>query len=125
METRHCPVCGEIIKGRSDKKFCGAKCKSSSQYEKRQTQEVYFFKVDKQLKVNRKILKRFNRSGYTTIRQAELKREGFNPRFHTHYWKNSKGEIYFFVYEYGFLAKTINGVPKFVLITWQPFMDKG
>jgi len=31
--------------------------------------------------------------------------QGFNPKFFTHYWKNNKGDVYLFCYEYGFNPK--------------------
>ena len=125
MESRRmCPVCGATIKGRSDKKFCSAKCRSINQYEKRQKSEVFYFKVDRQLKINRKLLKKYNRSGYTTIRKTVLIEEGFDPKFFTHYWKNQKGDIYLFVYEYGFLKKADRGKDKYVLVLWQDYMER-
>lgn len=119
-----CPVCESQIKGRSDKIFCSTKCKSISQYQSRQENEKFYLSVDSQLKTNRKLLKRYNRSGFTTIRQSELLKHGFDPNFFTHYWKNKKGDVYLFVYEYGFLSKNENGKDKYVLVTWQDYMAK-
>ncbi|MGB5360161.1 MAG: hypothetical protein WBM94_05585 [Eudoraea sp.] len=119
-----CPICGMLLKGRSDKKFCSTKCKSINQYENRQQTEAFFLKVDRQLKINRKILKRYNKSGFTTLRKSEMTAEGFNPKFFTHYWKNRKGEVYLFVYEYGFLSTRNNGKEKYVLVTWQDYMAR-
>jgi hypothetical protein len=53
-----------------------------------------------------------------------LTQEGFDPIFFTHYWKNTKGDVYFFVYEYGFLKRLEHGVEKYVLIKWQVYMEK-
>ncbi len=125
MMTKKCPVCESPIKGRSDKKFCSNKCKSIQQYERRQTTEAFFLKVERQLKTNRKILKRYNRSGFTTIRPTELTAQGFDARFSTHQWQNKKGDTYHFVYEYGFLPTQQNGKYKYVLVTWQPYMGQG
>ncbi|APQ18768.1 hypothetical protein BTR34_16230 [Maribacter hydrothermalis] len=119
-----CPVCSTAITGRSDKLFCSLKCKSIHQYESRQKNERFFLKVDRQLKINRKLLKRYNKSGLSTIRRAELIGQGFDPKFFTHYWKNQKGEVYLFVYEYGFLRINTNGKDKYVLIKWQSYMDR-
>tara|TARA_R110000744_G_C19099931_1_gene533457 strand:+ start:211 stop:477 length:267 start_codon:yes stop_codon:yes gene_type:complete len=80
--------------------------------------------VDNQLKLNRKILKEYNKGGKVTIRSSVLLEVGFDPNFFTHYWKNQKKEIYLFVYEYGFLNKTENGKEKYVLVTWQDYMAK-
>ena len=123
-DAKMCPICSSIVKGRSDKMYCSTKCKSIDQYEKRQDEEKFFLKVDRQLKINRKILKRYNKSGFTTIRNMQLLNEGFNPNFFTHYWKNQKGEVYLFVYEFGFLIKNDNGKEKYVLVTWQDYMNK-
>jgi len=124
INSKICPVCGILIKGRSDKIFCSRKCKSIEQYENREKTEFFYLKVDRQLRINRKLLKKYNKSGYTTIRKQELTEEGFDPKFFTHYWKNKKGEIYLFVYEYGFLSISNNGKEKYVLVTWQDYMEK-
>ncbi|MBC8769358.1 hypothetical protein H4O18_15280 [Arenibacter sp. BSSL-BM3] len=121
-KVRTCPVCGTTVKGRSDKKFCSIKCRSINQYENRQETEAFYLKVDRQLKINRKLLKKYNRSGYTTIRKTVLIENGFNPKFFTHYWKNQKGDVYLFVYEYGFLFKADKGRDKYVLVIWQEYM---
>ncbi|KAA2217211.1 MULTISPECIES: hypothetical protein [Maribacter] len=123
-DSKKCPVCGVLVKGRSDKKFCSKKCKSIDQYEHRQKTETFYLKVDRQLKINRRILKKYNKSGYTIIRQGELIGEGFDPKYFTHYWKNKKGDVYFFVYEFGFLRKSENGKDKYVLVTWQDYMGR-
>ncbi|MCM4168449.1 hypothetical protein DHD08_12245 [Arenibacter sp. H213] len=39
------------------------------------------------------------------------------------YWKNQKGDVYLFVYEYGFLKKTNMGKEKYLLVTWQDYME--
>ena len=122
-DSRTCPVCEVAVKGRSDKVFCSIKCKSIAQYENRQENEKFFLQVDKQLKINRKVLKRYNKSGYTTIRSSELVKEGFNPKFFTHYWKNQKNDVYLFVYEYGFLKTKNNAKDKYLLVIWQDYMN--
>ena len=124
MMRKKCPICDSILKGRVDKIFCSTKCKSIDQYEKRQKTEVFYLKVEKPLRINRKILKKYNKSGYTTLRKSILVKDGFNSNIFTHYWKNQKGDIYLFVYEYGFLKKTENGKEKYILVTWQDYMDK-
>ncbi len=130
-DAKTCPICDSIVKGRSDKVFCSTKCKSIDQYENRQENERFFLRVDRQLKINRKILKRYNKSGFTTIRSSALLKEGFDPNFFTHYWKNQKRDVYLFVYEYGFLKRNENssdqqtgGKEKYLLVTWQSYMEK-
>jgi len=120
---RNCLYCKTEIKGRSDKLFCTPYCKSSYHYEKSKKKESSLYvKVDKQLKTNRRILKQYNKSGLSTVKKSVLDGEGFNPRYFTNYWKNSKGQVYLFCYEFGFMEikKDINS--KYVLITWQSYM---
>ncbi|WP_031428546.1 DUF2116 family Zn-ribbon domain-containing protein [Flavimarina sp. Hel_I_48] len=121
---KFCPVCEAPVKGRSDKRFCSTKCKSMHQYETRQKKEAFYIKVDRQLKINRKVLKGFNKKGLSTLRKSDLYKEGFDPNFFTHYWKNKKGNVYLFVYEYGFLDLSKDGKDKYLLVTWQEYMNK-
>ena len=101
---KECLYCKKQLVGRTDKKFCDPQCKSSYQYQQSKEQpERFYNKVDNQLKLNRKILKEYNKGGKVTVRAEILKKIGFNPDFFTHYWKNNKGEVYLFVYEYSYL----------------------
>ena len=120
-----CFHCGKKLEGRTDKKFCDSHCKSAFQYKKeKQNPHRFYNKVDNQLKLNRKILKEYNKGGKVTIRTSVLLELGFDPNFFTHYWKNQKGDVYLFVYEYGFLTKKESGKEKYVLVTWQDYMAK-
>jgi len=122
---KECLYCQKELIGRTDKKFCDPQCKSAYQYKQAKEQpERFFNKVDNQLKLNRKILKEYNKGGKVTVRASLLIQEGFNPKFFTHYWKNAKGDVYLFVYEFGFLATRTNNTDKFVLIKWQDYMGK-
>jgi len=122
---RKCLDCNKEIEGRIDKKFCSEYCKSAYHYKKNQDKEKSLFnEIDKQLKLNRRILKDFNRAGKATVRKQVLLATGFNPKYFTHYWKNSNGQVYLFCYEYGFLALKENQKDKYVLVQWQPYMDR-
>ena len=118
-----CLECKEPIVGRSDKLFCNANCKSAYHYQKnRESERPLFKKIDLQLKLNRRLLKRFNASGKSVIRKEEFLAQGFDPKYFTHYWKNQKGEVYLFCYEFGFLSTKENGKNKYVLVKWQDYM---
>ncbi len=120
---KNCINCSKPITGRADKMFCDVYCKSSYQYKKKKGEEKSFFEtVDKQLKQNRKILKQFNKAGKATVRKFELISVGFNPKFFTHFWKNGKGDVYLFCFEFGFLSINDNGKEKYVLVQWQDYM---
>ncbi|WP_369858944.1 hypothetical protein [Aquimarina sp. I32.4] len=59
----------------------------------------------------------------STVRKEKLLSEGFNPTYFTHYWKNKKGQVYLFCYEYGFLDLKQSQKEKYVLIKWQEYMN--
>jgi hypothetical protein len=120
-----CKYCNEPLSGRADKVFCTTYCKSAYQYQqKKDKPKSLFEQVDYQLKLNRKILKQFNKNGVTTIREEVLLKEGFNPKYFTNYWKNEKGDVYLFCYEYGFLRKLDNKKKfyRLILVQWQTYM---
>ncbi len=121
---QECLYCKNELTGRTDKKYCNLHCKSAYQYERsRQEPDRFYNKVDNQLRLNRKILKQFNKGGKVTVRSDRLIELGFNPKFFTHFWKNQRGEVYLFVYEYGFLKKNESGKEKYVLVIWQDYMS--
>ena len=121
---KNCLDCNKELTGRSDKRFCDLHCKSAYHYRRSLEEAPRFFdKVDNQLKQNRRILKQYNKAGKAIVRSKRLLDEGFNPHFFTHYWKNQKGDVYLFVYEFGFLKRMENNIEKYVLIQWQDYMD--
>lgn len=123
METRLqkvCLACGKELEGRADKKFCDQHCKSSFHYKKNLNEAPKFFNiVDNQLKLNRRILKEYFNKGNGMYNAETIRQHGFNQKYFTHYWKNDAGEIYLFVYEYGFLRKIEDNIEKYALMKWE------
>jgi hypothetical protein len=121
---RKCIACGEKIEGRIDKIYCSEYCKSAFHYRKNKNKTKNLFqKIDEQLKINRRLLAHYNKAGKAVIRKEELLKAGFVPKYFTHYWKNQKGDVYLFCYEYGFLEVKENSRKKYVLVQWQSYMD--
>lgn len=124
-KSKKCLNCKELLFGRIDKVFCNEYCKSAFNYLKNKNKEITRFRlVNNYLKTNRKVLSIFNKAGKAVVRKEDLENEGFNPNFFTNYWKNQKGEVYLFCYDFGFLKKTENGRIKYVLVKWQKYMEK-
>ena len=120
-----CLNCEEKLTGRAGKIFCSPYCKPNYHYQKNKDKETTLFKtIDKRLKTNRQLLKKYNKAGKAVIRKEALIQEGFNPNYFTHYWKNQKGEVYLFCYEFGFLEKKEHNKEKYVLVQWQDYMGK-
>ncbi len=122
---RRCTECNKPLTGRADQKFCDAGCRSAWHYRQQQQdrQQDMYRQINKQLKTNRRLLKRYNRAGKATVHKEKLLAEGFEPRYITHYWKAANGNTYLFCYEYGFRQVIQNGKAKYVLVTWQPYMQ--
>lgn len=119
-----CLYCEEKIEGRTDKKFCNPYCRSAFHYQKNKEKKDSLFKtIDKQLKTNRRILKNYNKAGLARVTANKLIAEGFNPKYFTHYWKNKKGQVYLFCYEYGFLEVKEANAKKYILVIWQEYMN--
>ncbi|MBN8702176.1 MAG: hypothetical protein J0M08_03870 [Bacteroidetes bacterium] len=122
--NRLCLNCNDALEGRIDKKYCSDYCKSNHNYEKNKLKESSLFKkIDLQLKLNRRLLRDFNKAGKSTVRAEKIMEAGFNPKYFTHYWKNQKGDVYLFCFEYGFLKRMENGKAKYILVEWQSYMN--
>lgn len=123
LKPTYCLDCNKEVEGRSDKIFCDKQCRSSYHYKNNRAKKISLFKqIDLQLKLNRKLLKHFNQAGKAEIRKEKLTSVGFNPKYFTHYWKNQKGNVYLFCYEYGYLAIKKENIDKYLLVHWQDYM---
>ena len=120
-EKRVCLKCEKKLEGRRDKKFCDKYCKSQFHYEQNLGIKAKRYSVIlEQLKKNRRLLGKYNKAGLVTMSCFKLTEKGFNPSFFTNYWKNKRGEVYLFVFEYGFLKKG----DKYILVEWQEYMNR-
>ena len=123
--NRLCLNCAIEIIGRVDNKYCNEYCRSNHHNEKRKIKEATLFsKIEKQLKLNRRLLRDFNRAGKSTVRKEKFIEAGFDPNYFTHYWKNQKGDVYLFCFDYGFLKVVESGKTKYVLVEHQKYMKK-
>ncbi|NND32768.1 MAG: DUF2116 family Zn-ribbon domain-containing protein [Saprospiraceae bacterium] len=102
----YCPICGQKIYGRADKVFCSQRCKSSYHKSRKSQRSTFSYPIDKIIHRNWVILEEI----YETIgkkkffvTKAELNKAGFHTRYFTTMQKNSKGKIYFYVYNYGWM----------------------
>ncbi|HQW12263.1 MAG TPA: hypothetical protein PK076_05585 [Saprospiraceae bacterium] len=100
-----CLACGEIIKGRSDKKFCDDYCRNSYNNKLKSTSNNFMRKVNHILTRNRRILEQLlpPEESMSKASEDKLKSEGYNFKYFTHQYTNKKNQIYFFCYEYGYL----------------------
>lgn len=122
-QTKTCPVCSGNIVGRSDKKFCNSYCRSAFHYKNKKPANNFVAEVDKQLRLNRQIIKHYNQKGKTFIRKEILISQGFDPKFCTHRFYVPKEGTYYFCYDQGILKEAVSEAVQhpneWLLIAWQ------
>lgn len=118
---RSCFYCEKPINGRRDKKFCDTNCRVLFHQEKKQIEEAHYLKVLEILKKNRKILKRLNPTGHSTLRRSFLLEMGYNFNYYTNTYKTKSGGTYFFCFEFGF--RETHNPDKINIVIWQDYMD--
>jgi predicted nucleic acid-binding Zn ribbon protein len=100
-----CKQCGKNLKGRSDKKFCEDYCRAAFNNELKSAANNFVRNVNNALAKNRRILHAALPDGETTAKttKEKLLQAGFQFKYLTHTYKNTKGNIYYYCYEYGYL----------------------
>jgi hypothetical protein len=122
MQIRYCLSCQEELKGRSDKKFCDAQCRSIFHNKNRALHEITIRKINSGLRKNRRLLAHFCPSGKSTVRKEILALLGFEFDLFTHFFPFSKG-TYYFCYDYGFLPIKEKDIEKMLIVQKQPYME--
>jgi len=101
-QTRHCKLCGKLLKGRPDKKFCNDTCRNDYNNDRHEFTPL-MTQINKILRRNRYILKQALGSGaMITLDKTVLNEMDFNFYYHTHYRKDKNGNTIYFCYEYAF-----------------------
>lgn len=102
-EKRACLDCGEIIKGRADKKFCSDLCRNNYNNKLNADSTNYVRNVNNILRKNRRIIEELVPTGKANVNKSKLLEKGFDFTYYTNTYKTQKGVVYFFCYEYGYL----------------------
>ena len=103
METKKCEECGEVIKGRIDKKFCSDLCRNSFNNKLNSDSNNLVRNINNILRKNRRILEGVLVGEKTTLPKQKLLDKGFNFSFHTNLSTTKNNHTYIFCYEYGYL----------------------
>ena len=99
-----CLECGESFHGRSDKKFCGDQCRNTFNNRCSQETNSIIRSVNHILRKNRKILEYLIPDEDVRVSKRRLYEMGFNFEFATSRLITGDGQIYYFCYEFGYLA---------------------
>ncbi|MFO7755672.1 MAG: hypothetical protein R6V34_06800 [Bacteroidales bacterium] len=103
MPVRKCLDCGEVLKGRSDKKFCSDQCRNNYNNTINREANNLVRNVHSVLRKNRKILCELYDSGTRKIHRDALLVSEFNMNFFTHSVETDNNScITRYCYEYGY-----------------------
>ncbi len=86
MEAKTCASCGEIIKGRIDKKFCDDDCRSNFNNRLNSDTSALMKTINNVLRKNRRILESLIpiEEGKTKVTLKKLQENGYNFSYQTH-----------------------------------------
>lgn len=99
---KNCPECGEVIKGRIDKKFCSDLCRNSYNNKINSDSTNYVRNVNNILRKNRRILQALIPNEIAKTSKAKLLQKGFNFQYFTDIYTNQKKVSYYFCYDFGY-----------------------
>lgn len=104
-ETKACLFCKNLVKGRSDKKFCNDYCRAAYNNDLKSAANNYIRNVNNALGKNRRILENLLPVGEPTAKanRDKLIEKGFQFKYHTHIYHTKTDKTYFYCYEYGYL----------------------
>lgn len=104
MEKRKCLECKEPVVGRIDKKFCSDYCRNSFNNRVDRESKNLIRNINNRLRKNFRILSDLNAKGKTKVSRNRLYDKGFDFQLFTSIYKTKSGNIYFYVYDQGYLA---------------------
>lgn len=98
-----CQECGDKFSGRADAKYCSDHCRSAFNNKTKGYANSYVRKVNSILRKNRKILLELNPEGKARVKEADLKKNGFDFAYFTNVYRTKAGKEYWFCYDQGYL----------------------
>ncbi len=103
MSERKCLECGEILRGRSDQKFCSDYCRNTYNNKLDVDTKNLIRNTNNRLRKNYKILTELNKSGKTKVSRLRLYDRNFDFNFFTSTYTTKAGKIYYYLYDQGYL----------------------
>lgn len=104
MSDKICLECGELLKGRSDKKFCSDYCRNSYNNKVGTDSKNLIRNTNNRLRKNYKILTELNITGKTKVSRNKMLDQNFDFNVFTGLYTTKTGSTYYYVYNQGYLA---------------------
>lgn len=102
-QERLCQECQEILRGRSDQKFCSDQCRNTFNNRNNADATNLIRNVNNALRKNRRILEASWPGKNVKISKEKLIQKGVNFQYLTHIYETKKGDVYHFCYDMGYL----------------------
>ncbi len=104
QQEKKCLECGEIIKGRVDKKYCSDYCRNAYNNKLNKDSKNLVRNINNRLRKNYRVLDSFTlKDGKTRTTKTRLMDKGFDFDYITNLYTTKKGTTYYFVYDLGYL----------------------
>lgn len=101
---KNCIECGEKFMGREDKKFCSDGCRNAYNNKINKDSTNYMRNINNKLRKNYRILSDLNVEGKTKVSRTKLIARGFDFEFFTNILHTKTGNMYYFLYDQGYMA---------------------
>jgi len=99
---KKCLDCGDILRGRTDKKFCSDQCRNNYNNRLNRDSNNFVRNVHGLLRKNRRILSDLYSEGRVRVHKDALIALGYNFSFYTHVIETSQGHKFHYCFEYGY-----------------------
>ena len=109
---KKCLICGSLLHGRIDKKFCSDYCRNRYHNSMNASESKYIRHVNYNLRKNRRILQKLSQQGIEEIHRSVLLRAGFDFNYITK-MSNKNGACHYYCYEHGY-KENCNGLLSLV-----------
>ncbi len=111
-KKRTCKMCPNEIKGRRDKIFCSADCKTEYHFRLKKATQQATAAVDKILHRNRSTLLEIVGKNLIQkkVKRIVLDKKKFNYKYMTGYYINSKGKTYNYIYDFAWMEFSDNEI---------------
>lgn len=104
QQEKKCLECGEIIKGRVDKKYCSDYCRNAYNNKLNKDSKNLVRNINNRLRKNYRVLDSYTlKDGKTRTTKTRLMDKGFDFEYITNLYTTKKGTTYYFVYDLGYL----------------------
>ncbi|MDY8137001.1 hypothetical protein [Aquimarina sp. 2201CG5-10] len=100
---KECLECGDKIIGRVDKKFCSDYCRNAFNNKLNKDSKNLVRNINNRLRKNYRILEELNPYEKTKSTKSKMIAKGFDFNYFTSIYTTKTGNIYYFVYDQGYL----------------------